>query len=84
MLNAEGEILFGDVIIAETLNAALRRTFGLLRTKNQNRPPSRMISAFEVWSGTARLFPERSDARPKSKQVARTIAFAATDHAFAV
>jgi hypothetical protein len=84
MLNAEGEILFGDIIIAETLDAALLRTFVLVRTKNQNRPASRMIWAFEVWSGADRLSPERLDARPTSKRVTRSLAFATTHHAFAV
>jgi hypothetical protein len=76
MFNVEGEILFGVNIAAETLDAASRRAFELLRTKNQNRPSSRMISTCEVWSGSNRLFPQRLDAMPTGGQIAESLAAA--------
>jgi hypothetical protein len=84
MFNVEGEILFGVNITAETLDAALKRVFGLRHAKNQTRPSSRLIYAIEVWSGSNRLFPELLDASPRSKQVTRTLAFATTHYALAV
>jgi hypothetical protein len=70
MVNAEGEVLFGVNFAAETLDSAVQGAVELRRTKNENRPSSRLIYAFEVWSESNRLFPESLDASPKSKQVA--------------
>jgi hypothetical protein len=84
MFNVEGEILFGVNIVAETLDAALRRAFEVLRTKNQNRPSSRMISTCEVWSGSNRLFPQRLDAMPTGGQIVESLVAAPRQHALAV
>jgi hypothetical protein len=84
MFNVEGEILFGVNLVAETLDAALRRGFELLRTKNRNRPSSRMICTFEVWSGSDRLFPQRSDAMPTGGQTAEPLVATTRHHAHAV
>jgi hypothetical protein len=70
MFNVEGEILFGVNIAAETPDAASRRAIEILRTKNRNRSPSRLICAFEVWSGSDRLFPQRLGAMPTVGQIA--------------
>jgi hypothetical protein len=83
MFNVEGEILFGVNFVAETLDAALRRGFELLRTKNRNRPSSRMICAFEVWSGSDRLFPQRLDAMPTGGQIAEPLVATTRHHALA-
>jgi hypothetical protein len=45
---------------------------------------SRLIYAFEVWSGSNRLFPESLDASPKSKQVAYPLTSNMLRHAAAV
>jgi hypothetical protein len=63
MLDKDGAILFPANITAETLEAAIRHGFDILRTSNQSRPSSRLVYAFEVWSGTTRLFPPLSDAQ---------------------
>jgi hypothetical protein len=84
MFNVEGEILFGVNIAAETLDAVLQRAFELCHTKNQSRPSSRTIHAFEVWSGSTRLYPEQLDAEPTDRRIAKPIAPAMSQHAFAV
>jgi hypothetical protein len=84
MVNAEGEVLFGVNFAVETLDDAVQRAMELRRTKNENRPSSRMINAFEVWSGSNRLFPESLDASPKSKQVAYPLTSNMLRHAVAV
>jgi hypothetical protein len=84
MFNVEGEILFGVNIATETLDAALRRAFELLRTKNQNRPSSRMICTCEIWSGSNRLFPQPLDARPTGAPIAEPHVAATRHRALAV
>jgi hypothetical protein len=84
MFNVEGEILFGVNIIAETLDTASEHAFELRHAKNENRPPSRIIHAVEVWLGSNRLFPEPTDAWATNRRVAQPIAPAMSRHAFAV
>ena len=60
MLDERGRILFSADIAAETEEAAIRHGTDILRTSNQS--SSRRVYAFEVWSGTSRLFPAQSDA----------------------
>jgi hypothetical protein len=84
MFNVEGEILFGVNIVAETLDATLQRVFELRHTKNKNRPPSRLIHAVEVWSGSNRLFPESGHTRPQRKQVAYPLTPTMLRHTLAV
>jgi hypothetical protein len=84
MFNVESEILFGVNIDAETLAAALQRAFELRHTKNERRPPSRLIHAVEVWSGSNRMFPEPLDERPRGKQVAYPLPSNMSHHAVAV
>ena len=56
MLDERGGILLPADITAETLEAAIRHATDILRTSNQS-SASRRVYAFEVWSGTSRLFP---------------------------
>jgi hypothetical protein len=83
MFNVDGEILFGVNIVAETADAASHRAFELLRTKNRNRPSSRMICAFEVWLGSNRLLPQRFDTMPMGGQTAEPFVAATRQHALA-
>jgi hypothetical protein len=56
MLNERGGTLFSADITAETLDGAIRHASEVLHTSNQPSSPRR-VYAFEVWSGTSRLFP---------------------------
>ena len=56
MLDQRGGVLFPSDIIAENLEAAIRHASDVLHTSNQS-SSSRRVYAFEVWSGTSRLFP---------------------------
>ena len=56
MLNERGRTLFSTDITADTLDGAIRQAAEVLRTSNSS-SPSRRVHAFEVWSGTSRLFP---------------------------
>jgi hypothetical protein len=69
MLDERGDILFPADIVAETLDAAIRHAFDILRTSNQDASSSRRVYSVEVWSESGRVFPEPL-ARPLDKQVA--------------
>ena len=56
MLDERGGILFSEDITADTLDGAIRHASNVLHTSNLS-SPSRRVYAFEVWSGTSRLFP---------------------------
>jgi hypothetical protein len=56
MLGERGSILFPSDITAESLDAAILYASNILHTSNQS-SSSRQVHAFEVWSGTSRLFP---------------------------
>jgi hypothetical protein len=56
MLDERGGILFSADITAETLEGAIRHASDVLHTSNRS-SASRRVYAFEVWSGTSRLFP---------------------------
>jgi hypothetical protein len=84
MCNAEGKILFGDIIIAESLDTALEHASELRRKKNQSRPSSRLIYAYEIWSGSNRMIPASLVARPESKQVAYPLTPTMARHALAL
>ncbi len=56
MLNERGGTLFSEDIIADTLDGAILHASKVLHTSNQP-SLSRRVYAFEVWSGTSRLFP---------------------------
>jgi hypothetical protein len=56
MLGERGSILFSADITADSLEAAIRHASDVLHTSNQS-VASRRVYAFEVWSGTNRLFP---------------------------
>lgn len=56
MLNERGRTLFSADITADTVDGAIRHAAEALHTGNLS-SPSRRIYAFEVWSGTSRLFP---------------------------
>ena len=56
MLDKRGSILFSAEIIAETLEGAIGHASDVLHTSNHS-SASRRVYAFEVWSGTSRLFP---------------------------
>jgi CheY-like chemotaxis protein len=61
MLDERGVILFSAEIIAETQEGAIQHASDILRTSNQSLS-SRRVYAFEVWSGTSRLFPAQQNA----------------------
>ena len=63
MLGKRGDIIFPTDITAETPEAAIRRASDILHTSNQY-SSSRWVYAFEVWSGTSRLFPLPLNMRP--------------------
>jgi hypothetical protein len=56
MLNERGGTLFSADITADTLDGAIRQAADVYHTSNLS-SPSRRVHAFEVWSGTSRLFP---------------------------
>jgi len=56
MLDERGGILFSADITAEALEGAIRHASDVLQTSNRS-SSSRRVYAFEVWSGTIRLFP---------------------------
>ena len=56
MLNERGGTLFSADITADTLDGAIRQAAEVYHTSNLS-SPSRRVHAFEVWSGTSRLFP---------------------------
>ncbi len=56
MLDERGGTLFSEDIIADTLEGAILHASNVLHTGNQS-SSSRRVYAFEVWSGTSRLFP---------------------------
>jgi hypothetical protein len=55
-LNERGRPLFSADINADTLDGAIQHAAEVLHTSNQF-SSSRRVCAFEVWSGTSRLFP---------------------------
>jgi len=63
MLDQHGHILLPSDIVAESLDAALRDAIDILHKCNQGSLTSRQAYAFEVWSGSTRLFPEPLAAR---------------------
>ena len=67
MLNERGRTLFSADITADTLDRAIRDAAEVLRTSNSS-SPSRRVHAFEVWSGTSRLFPPPLNAQPVVRQ----------------
>jgi hypothetical protein len=56
MLNERGGTLFSADITADDLDGAIWHAAEVLHTSNLPSPPRR-VYAFEVWSGTSRLFP---------------------------
>jgi hypothetical protein len=56
MLNERGGTVFSADITADTLDGAIRQAAEVYHTSNLS-SPSRRVHAFEVWSGTNRLFP---------------------------
>ena len=56
MLDERGGTLFSEDITADTLESAIRHASNVLHTSNLP-CSSRRVYAFEVWSGTSRLFP---------------------------
>jgi hypothetical protein len=56
MLNERGGTLFWADIAADTPDGAIRQAAEVYHTSNLS-SPSRRVHAFEVWSGTSRLFP---------------------------
>ena len=56
MLNERGGTLISADITADTLDGAIRQAAEVYHTSNSS-SPSRRVHAFEVWSGTSRLFP---------------------------
>ncbi len=56
MLDERGGVLFSEDIIADTLDGAILHASNVVQTSNQS-SVSRRVYAFEVWSGTNRLFP---------------------------
>jgi hypothetical protein len=56
MLDERGGTLFSEDINADTLESAILHASNVLHTSNQP-SMSRRVYAFEVWSGTSRLFP---------------------------
>jgi hypothetical protein len=56
MLDERGGVLFSEDIIADTLDDAILHASNVVQTSNQS-SVSRRVYAFEVWSGTNRLFP---------------------------
>ena len=67
MLNERGRTLFSADITADTLDDAIRQAAEVFHTRNLS-SPSRRVHAFEVWSGTSRLFPPPLNAQPVVKQ----------------
>jgi hypothetical protein len=56
MLNEHGGTLISADITADTLDGAIRHAAEVYHTSNLS-SSSRRVHAFEVWSGTSRLFP---------------------------
>ena len=56
MLNEHGGTLISADLTADTLDGAIRQAAEVYHTSNLS-SPSRRVHAFEVWSGTSRLFP---------------------------
>jgi hypothetical protein len=56
MLDERDGTLFSADITADTVDGAIRQAAEVLHTSNQS-SSSRRVYAFEVWSGTSRLFP---------------------------
>ena len=63
MLDRHGDILLRSDIVGESLDAALRDAVDILRKGNEDSSTPRQVYAFEVWSGSTRLFPEPLAAR---------------------
>ena len=63
MLDHRGNILFPSPIVAESLEAALRSAFEILRKTNEAPSVTRRAYAFEVWAETSRMFPPPPVAR---------------------
>ena len=74
----------GSILLPRPWTPHCNEVFELRHTKNQNRPSSRLIYAFEVWSGSNRLFPKSLDAGPTERRFAQPFAPTTTHHAFAV
>jgi hypothetical protein len=69
ILDHRGSILFPSDIVAESLEAALRIAFDILRKTSEAPSVTRRAYAFEVWAGTSRMFPppplaRQDDAHP--------------------
>jgi hypothetical protein len=56
MLDERGNMLFPADITAENLEAAIQHASDVLHSSNRSLV-SRRVYAFEIWSGTTRLFP---------------------------
>jgi hypothetical protein len=63
MLDHRGNLLFPSDIVAESLEAALRSAFELLRQTNEAASVTRRAYAFEVWAETSRIDPPTPVAR---------------------
>ena len=61
MLSERGGTIFSAEITADALDGAIRQAAEVYRTSNLS-SPIRRVHAFEVWSGTSRLFPPPLDA----------------------
>jgi hypothetical protein len=67
MLDERGDTLFPADLTVETLEHAILHAFDILRTSNEH-SSSRHVYAFEVWSGTSRLFPPHVDAKRAARR----------------
>ena len=67
MLDERGDVLFPADLTVDTLDAAIRHAFDILRTSNEH-SSSRHVFAVEVWSDSSRLFPPQSDAKHAAGQ----------------
>jgi hypothetical protein len=62
MLDERGDTLFPADLTVDSLDAAIRHAFDILRTSNEH-SSSRHVYSVEVWSGQSRLFPRQVDAQ---------------------
>ena len=67
MLDERGDVLFPADLTVDTLDAAIRHAFDILRTSNEH-SSSRHVFAVEVWSDSSRLFPPQLDAKHAAGQ----------------
>jgi hypothetical protein len=71
MLDERGDTLFPADLTVDSLDAAIRHAFDILRTSNEH-SSSRHVYAVEVWSGKSRLFPPQVDAKPAASRGAQS------------